>query len=148
MPDNKMLDVSKLEEALGGDTDLVLFFLTWLKHNRNATKAYQELHPEADYGSARTLGSRVLAKVDKKAVLDAYDLGNESYFQQLYEGLHAERRDQFSGEMYPDHKTREPYHTKLGKLLDIEKEKPSDTVIPIINIQINENGVVEKGGKE
>jgi hypothetical protein len=38
-------NIEKLEEAFDGDVDLLLFFLTWVKHGLNATKAYQELHP-------------------------------------------------------------------------------------------------------
>src|SRR5690242_10741381 len=72
-----------------GEPDLALFFLAWVKHGLNATKAYQELHPDVGYQSATVLGSRALGKVNKEAVLAVYDLGPDRYFKQLSAGLAA-----------------------------------------------------------
>lgn len=137
--------VDKLKELMdifNGNIDLALFYVTWIKNGLNASSAYKELHPEVDNHSARTLGSRQLAKVDKTAILQAYGLDYELYFQQLKEGILAEKRDQFSGEMYPDHKTREVYHTKLGKQLGLEKDGPG------VMIQQNFTKVLEDERKE
>lgn len=124
-------NIDELTKAFNGDLDLMLFYLSWIKNGLNAGKAYKELHPAVDEHSCRTLGSRLLSKVDKQAVMSAYGLDHELYFQQLRDGVKAERRDQFSGEMYPDHRTRKDYHDKLGKLLGIEVEKEQVTAIQI-----------------
>lgn len=129
MTENKLKELIKIFD---GNIDLALFYVTWIKNGLNASKAYKELHPNVDDHSCRTLGSRQLAKVDKNAIMQAYGLDHELYFKQLEEGVKAERRDQFSGEMYPDHKTRQAYHDKLGKLLGIEVDKAQ--VLNQINI--------------
>src|SRR3990167_390003 len=127
----------------------MLFYLTWIKHGLNASKAYQELHPDVDSHSCRTLGSRQLAKVDKEAIMQAYGLDKEIYFKQLKDGNEATRWNDFTGEMEADHKTRQAYHDKLGRLLGIEVDKPSinisgDKVIAILGgnsvSQSNGNG--------
>jgi hypothetical protein len=115
-------DTKQLEEAFNGDLDLVLFFISWIKHGRNATEAYLELNPNVDRNSAQVLGSRQLAKIDREAVMKSYGLDSELYFQQLFDGLKAIKSD-ITGQTYPDHKTRQPYHDKLGKLLGIEQDK-------------------------
>ena len=114
--------ITKLEEVFKEDVDLMLFYLTWLKNGLNATKAYKELHPDVQDFSAKTLGSRQLQKVDKSLLMAAYDLDVQLYMQQLKDGLQAQERDHFTGEIMPDHKTRKGYHDKLGKLLGIEDE--------------------------
>lgn len=117
----------KLKELItifDGNVDLALFYVTWIKNGLNASKAYKELHPEVNDHSARVLGSQSLAKINKQAILQAYGLDHELYFQQLKDGVSAEKRDQFSGEMYPDHKTRKDYHDKLGKMLGLEQDTP------------------------
>jgi hypothetical protein len=119
--DNKL---KELMVIFDGDVDLALFYLIWIKNGLNASKAYKELHPDVDEHSARTLGSRALARVDKSAILQAYGLDHQLYFQQLKDGVKAEKRDQFTGEMSPDHKTRKEYHDKLGKMLGLEQDKP------------------------
>ncbi len=144
-------NIDALKEALGNDLDLVLFYLTWLKNGMNATKAYLELHPNVDEHSARVLGSRSLAKVNKEALLEAYGLDYQRYFKQLDEGLNAMKQlgariivkkdsptSQAQGEELPaangqttdfievpDHFARKPYHDKLGKLLGIESNAPA-----------------------
>lgn len=136
----KLLDIKKdiiepnikdLEKAFDGNLDLVLFFVSWIKHERNATEAYLELNPSVDRTSAQVLGSRQLAKIDRGAVMKSYDLGLEEYFQQLKDGLKAIKSDA-TGQTYPDHKTRALYHDKLGKLLGIETDNP-----PNVAIQVN-----------
>lgn len=113
-------DLDKLEKALGGDLDLVTFFVAWIKNGRNASKAYKELNPHVSDVSARTLGGRQLAKVDKREIMRAYGLDEDVYFTQLREGIKATTPDQGTGEVLPDHKTRKGYHDKLGKLIGIE----------------------------
>lgn len=115
-------NIKDLEKAFDGDLDLVLFFLSWVKNDRNASKAYLELNPSVDPASARVLGSRKLAKINIQAILETYGLGMEEYMIQLKKGIGAMKRDQYSGEEYEDHATRKPYHDKLGKLLGIERE--------------------------
>ncbi len=94
---------------------LAMFFMEWSKNGTNATKAYMKLHPGVDEHSARTLGSRVLAKVNIELIMSVYGLGHEAYFEQLDAGLHADhnmvirKKDgteiDLSG---PDHKARRP----------------------------------------
>jgi hypothetical protein len=118
-------NIKDLEKAFDGNLDLMLFYLTWVKCGLNASKAYKELHPSVDDHSSRVLGSRWLARVNKQEIMQAYGLDHEKYFDQLLRGVEATKRDQFSGEMYPDHKTRKDYHDKLGKLLGIEADIPT-----------------------
>lgn len=126
--------IKALEKAFGGNTDLLLFYVSWLKNGQKAGKAYKELHPEVTEFSANELGSRMLKKVDKEAIANAYGLNIEKYFEQLKSGLGAMKRDQFSGEMSEDHRVRKEYHDKLGKLLGIEAIELSKTTV---NLQIN-----------
>lgn len=125
-----IIDTKAIEELFKGDLDLILFFATWLKNGMNAKAAYLELHPDVGEQSARTLGSRMLTKVDPAVIAQAYGLGPEMYFDQLKEGLGAMKSD-ITGQKYPDHKTRDSYHTKLGKLLGIIRDDNQT------NIQIN-----------
>lgn len=127
-------ELARLETIFADDLDLLLFYVTWLKHGLNAGKAYQELHPEVTYGSARTLGSKLLTKIDKHVLMEAYGLDLQRYMQQLTDGLAATKRDQFTGELQDDHATRKPYHDKLGKLLGLETD-----ALPPVAIQINFN---------
>lgn len=143
-------DLETLEEALGGDQSLVLFFLTWLKHNRNAKKAYKELHPNCTEKSCSVLGARQLAKVSIDVIVSAYGLGNEIYFERLKEGLEATKtqyipvgkykngRTKYQKVVMPDQDTRDAYHTKLGKILGIEGNSPTITVPIQVNNLINE----------
>jgi hypothetical protein len=126
------LTIYELEKTLGSK-ERVLFYLTWLKHERNATQAYLELHPKVSEHSARTLGSRMLANIDVKVIANAYGLDHQSYFKQLREGVDATKRDQLTGEVEPDHKARLPYHTKLGKLLGIEDNAANQIQVNILN---------------
>ena len=139
MTDNQ-LDIPKLQEAFKDkdgkpDLDLFLFYVTWVKNNLNATKAYKELHPEVTEHSASVMGSRLLGKVDKAMVMQAYGLDVQLYYQQLKDGVQAMKRDQFTGEVEPDHYARKPYHDKLGKQLGIETDQSQvnvQVVVPIL----------------
>ncbi len=143
-------NVSDLEEALGGDKELVLFFLTWLKYDRNATRAYKELHPDCKDKSCGVLGARQLAKVSIDVILSGYGLGKEKYFEGLKEGLEAKKitfeaigkykngRTKYKKIEEPDHTVRDGYHTKLGKILGIEGNSPTINVPIQVNNLIND----------
>lgn len=135
-------NIEELEKALNGDLDLVLFFVSWIKHERNATEAYLELNPSVDRTSAQVMGSRMLAKIDRQAVMKCYGLDIELYFQQLYDGLKAVKSDA-TGQVYPDHKVRDAYHTKLGKLLGIEEDKPLIKIEGLVVIKTYDNNPVQ-----
>jgi hypothetical protein len=142
-------DLTVLEAAFDGDKEMVLFFLSWLKNNRNATKAYQEIHPGVSERVAAVLGSRKLRKVDIGLVLESYGIGIPDYFDQLKEGLKAMK--QVEGMLIgpdgvqkaiteiPDHKTRRVYHKALGKILKIEDV---ENVI-VNNVQNNNSNLIE-----
>ena len=121
------MNTKALEQAFKGNLDLFLFYLKWIEKGLNASKAYKELHPDVDEHSARVLGSRTLAKVNKELVLQAYGLDLQTYFQQLQDALQATKWNDFTGEREADHSTRKPYHDKLGKLLNLERD--GNTVI-------------------
>lgn len=123
--------LKELEKAFNGDLDLVLFFLTWVKNGKNASKAYLELHPDVDPASARVLGSRQLAKVNIQSVLEVYGVGLDEYVNQLREGHQATKWNDFTGEREPDHKTRESYNKRLGMLLGVERPDSQ------VNVQVN-----------
>ncbi len=129
------MDIEPLKKAFGKDLDLFLFYVTWIKCGLNATKAYKELHPDVTTGSAEVLGSRLLGKVSKDLVMRAYGLDLQLYFEQLKDGVKAMKWNDFTGEREEDHKTRLPYHTKLGLHLGIEADKGiniSDSKVMII----------------
>lgn len=120
-------------EKLLGSKERVLFYLTWIKHNRNATKAYAELHPDAKDTTCQVNGSRVLSKIPINLIATAYGLGHEKYFEVLGKAMDATKWNDFTGEREPDYKTIKAYHDKLGKLLGIESETQQQ---PQINIGI------------
>ena len=129
----KKTDLEQLEEVFE-DKQTALFFVEWLKNGQNATKAYLALHPNVDYHSARVLGSRQLAKVNISAILNARNLGIETYLQKLKEGLNAVMFIDHYIKAVPDHKTRRLYHKALGELLGVEGK---ETKINIQNNQYN-----------
>jgi hypothetical protein len=102
------------------DKELPLFIHEWINNGNNATLAYKKLHPGITDASARTLGSRKLAKVDIEAVLAGYGLTREVYLEKLKDGLNATIKNEKTGELEPDFKTRRTYHQALGKLLSLE----------------------------
>lgn len=128
----ELLDLEKLEEALGGDRELVLFFLAWIKHKRNATKAYLEINPNVTRESAAVLGGKKVKQIDISVIAESYGLGSDTYFKTLKDGLEANRkrmeltdRDENGRPVYeyfeePDHMARRKYHEALGNILGIE----------------------------
>lgn len=138
-----------LEEKFGGDKELVIFFLAWLKNGRNATKAYLEINPDVTTESAAVMGSLKLRKIKNDigidVILDVYGLGVDAYIKQLKEGLEATKFvDDFGILEVADHSTRRTYHEVLGKLLGLEKiDEKSGTIVPV---QIN-NILEEKRNK-
>lgn len=133
----KEVSLPELEELLGSK-ERTLFYLTWLKHNRNATQAYLELHPGVTERSANVLGSRMLSNIDIKVVASAYGLNEQAYFEQLAKGLIATKRDQFSGELEEDHRTRKAYHDKLGNILGIDNNNSSGVNVQVNNLQLSD----------
>ncbi len=140
-------EIKALLEIVGGDEGTLLFLEEWLKNGRNATKAYLKINPDVSYHSARTLGSRLLTKVDISVLFAAYGLGIEAYIKQLKAGLNAntgklvEKYDKEGNlrERYddrrPDHKTRRPYHQALGEILGFEgKQNTYSTRINIAQV--------------
>ncbi|MFA5993351.1 MAG: hypothetical protein WC823_00155 [Parcubacteria group bacterium] len=147
-------DVAFLEKAFEGDKEMTLFFLAYLKHDRNASKAYKFLHPGCTDHSSRVLGSRQLAKVSISMILDSYGLGVETYIKKIKEGLEAANYEKVSvgtvdklknGKIKketiykivesPNHQVQKAYHESLGKLLGIEGKK--DDTAPNISVQVN-----------
>lgn len=152
-PPKTSLDNSKilhdLEEKFGGDKELVIFFLAWLKNGRNATKAYLEINPDVTTESAAVMGSMKLRKIKNdigiEMILDVYGLGVDAYINQLKEGLEATKFvDDFGIIQVADHTTRRTYHEVLGKLLGLEKKDENPGAV--IPIQIN-NLIEEKRSK-
>lgn len=125
--------LNDLEEMLGSK-ERVLFYLTWLEEGRNAKKAYLKLHPDVTEHSAEVLGSKMLSNIDMKAVAMAYGLNHDKYFDVLRKAMDATKWNDFTGEREPDYKTIKPYHDKLGKLLEIEKEETPQINIGIQNV--------------
>lgn len=91
------------------------FVESWMSNNFNATQAYQSLHPKVAYASARTLGARMLAKVDMSDLMATKNLSIVSYLKVIKEGLEANKPDG-----NPDYQTRIHFHTILGRLLGVE----------------------------
>lgn len=138
------LERSALIEATGGDPDVAMFFLAWLKNGKNATKAYQELHPGVTLGSAQACGCRMLSKVKVSAILESYNLGLDAYMHQLRDGLEAKREvvigngEDASLEYLPDHRTRRHYHKALGELLKLEGPAP---VVQVNNQNLQQTNI-------
>lgn len=129
-----------LEDRFGGDKELVLFFLAWLKNGRNATEAYLAINPNVSRESAAVMGSMKLRKIKNdigiEMILDVYGLGVDAYINQLKEGLEATKFvDDFGIIQVADHTTRRTYHEVLGKLLGLEKKDENPGAV--IPIQIN-----------
>lgn len=123
------VDVEKLTELIPEKTTL-LFFMTWLKHDRNATDAYLELHPGVSVKTANVCGSRMLSKVDKKALLYAFGLTESFYMTQLQAGAEATKIVD-DGEGFtevPDHSVRRQYHKVVGELLGVETKDQTVTI--------------------
>lgn len=156
-------DVVVLEEVFDGDKEMVLFFLAYLKHDRNATQAYKFLHPNCTDHSCRVLGSRQLAKVSIQTILDSYGLGIETYIKKIKEGIDATnvehirmttetkgkkgqtvKKTSYTTVETPNYAVQKSYHESLGKLLGIEGKK--DDSPPNVSIQVN-NLISDKKNK-
>jgi len=147
---DKKTDIELLEESLGGDIELVLFFLCWMKHNRNATKAYKELHPKCKIKSCSVLGARMLAKVSIDVILNSYGLGVDVYLENLKNGLNATKtehiivgkykngRTRTVAKQIPDNDRRDKYFETLGEILGIKRQTTS------VAVQVNNvNNVIQ-----
>ena len=145
-------------EAFNNDPQLMLLFQEWIANGFNAGKAYSKFHPDVTAGSARTLAWRMLTKVDKKILMEAYGLDMDLYMKQLFEGVQADkkailRKYDKEGNIIqeldlsqPDHKTRTPYHDKLGRLLDIEKENGSPITVNADKVLMVPSSLMDKYG--
>ena len=85
-------EVAVIKEACGNDPKVVEFFLMYLQKRRNATEAYLALRPGLDRKTAKTLGSRMLSKVDRTLLMDSYGIGIEKYLAKIEEGLERIRK--------------------------------------------------------
>ena len=145
-------NVDLLEQSLGGDKELVLFFLAWLKFDRNATQAYKYLHPNCTEISCRVLGSRQLSKVNIQVIMDSYGLGIDRYLKKLNDGLEANDSEEKiysvgkgKNKKYvtktitrPNHSVQKAYHDKLGEILKVEGSKDTTNVAVQVNNLIND----------
>lgn len=135
-------------DAVDGDADLALFALAWLKNNRNATKAYQELHPGATAKSAAVLGSRMLGRINIPLILSAMGLGVPEYVEKIKKGMDATETVMVPAGKYkngmpkyvkvkkPLHEVQDSYHSKLGNLLGLEGKSA------MVQVQANFNQVI------
>jgi hypothetical protein len=121
----------EITQAFGDDKELALFFVAWLNHGMNATKAYLQIRPEVSEASARVLGCRMLRKVNISMILEAYGLDWEKYLYKLVDGLEANKWNSDVKDFEPDYKARRLYHEALGKLLGIEKNPSRDNSIVV-----------------
>ena len=149
MKKNKSLvPIEALEEALGGDKELVLFFLAWIKNGRIASHAYKSLNPNVTDESSAVLGHRMyqkLREVNLSLILESYGLGPDKYFSKLQEGLEATKFEDLSGggfgkDEVPDYNARRKYHEALGKMLKVEGMGDSNTNNIGISIKIENYG--------
>lgn len=134
------IDPELILEACDGDLLVAQFFSEWLSNGRDATKAYSKIHPEVTPGTARVMGSKQLSRVNKALIAESYCVGVDRYFQQLNEGLSADRVTNVGAmviNLGPDHKTRRPYHEAAGKLLGIERDREFP------GVQVNVQNVLE-----
>lgn len=120
--------LDKLLVLADGDVGLAEFLGLWLMNGNNATKAYQKLNPDVSPKTARVLGSRLLTKVDKLALLSSVGLGVSEYLNGFKKGLNAKNVIYASSEglitdtkQVADNPTREKYHRRLGAILGLEK---------------------------
>lgn len=132
----QIVDAGLVLDACGDDEEVAQFFLVWLQNGRDASKAYKALHPKVTHGSSKTLGARMLARVDRRAVAEAYGIGYDEYFKQLKEGMTATKKISINFKTFTveDHKTRRAYHEAAGKILGIEQDQKGGTTAVQVNI--------------
>jgi len=117
-----------------------LFYMLWLKHGRNAKEAYKEFNPQCTSDrSATANGYKMIKKLPKDLVLrsylQAYGLSEETYFKTMADALTSKQFfNPATRQLETDYKTIKPYHDKLGKLLDLDKEE--EKVSQNLNITI------------
>jgi len=101
----------------------ILFFQEWLKTG-NGVKAAQVAYPDATYSSAGVLAHENLKLIKNpiKTFLEHNGISIGYLTKILVEATQAERRDQFSGEMYKDHRTRIDAVDRLARWLGIDAE--------------------------
>lgn len=150
--------VDILMKVFEGDEKLVSFYMSWVKHEGNSTKAYKELHPNVSDQVASVLGARRLVKVREKGGINMlmcdFGLGMDIYLKKIKDGLNAvdteylnfrvkkEKGKEFQT-IYekietPNHAVQKSYHDKLGKLLGIEGKEEGPTVAVQVNNLISE----------
>lgn|SRR5574343_25580 len=137
----QVIDAGLILEACGNDEEVAQFYLVWLQNGRNGTKAYLALHPEVKENSACILAGRLLGKVNKTEIARAFGISYKEYFQQLKEGMNAERKVRSFGkvvDIVPDHKIRRSYHEAVGQMLGVETKNQGNTAV-----QVNVNKVVD-----
>lgn len=133
-------------ELCNGDKELALFMTIYMQNGRNASKAYLSMKPNVKPESAKVLASRMLTRINIKDVAAVYGLDNDKYFTVLKQGLNAKTstlvgsKDNRRIEYSKDWQTIDKMHTKLGKILGVEKE--NDT-----NINLN-FGIMFGGGRK
>lgn len=104
----------------------------YLENGGNQTAAALAVYDTENYWAAATIGKENVKKLQIDKYIKDFNLGPARYFAQMAKGLDATKRDQFSGEISEDHKTRADYHKRLGKILEIEKEDQA----PVNNILV------------
>lgn len=115
--------VPELDDLTKGNPMVPAFLAEWLKNGFDAGAAYRTLRPSVTDNSSRVLGSRLLSKVNKLAVLSAMGFNQTDWFKALQEGLQAVRQNQLTGEIIPDFRVRLEYLKLTGKLLGIIQDK-------------------------
>lgn len=126
----------ELLEHFGGNIQQVIFYQEWLKVGLNGTQAWINTHPGTPRTSARVLATVMLQRIGKEKIAAAYGLTVHKYFQQMYDGIEAMQYNKKLGKYEPDHRTRDSYHSKLGKLLGVEVENPG------VAVQVNNEKVL------
>lgn len=134
-------EVLILKEAVGDDPEVLVFFHHYLQEGLSATKAYKKMRPHVTEASAAVMGSRMLQKIDINTVLAVFGLDLARYIEVLKDGLEAETRKPVisKGEIIDwytekDHSVRNTYHSKLGRMIGVEKAGDGG---PSVAVQVN-----------
>lgn len=137
----KINEIAKLiTEMVPERPELAEFWTLWVMNAKNATKAYLQMRPTVTTESAKVQGSIYLSELTKlnpSLIMSAYGLDADLYLTQLYDGVKADKWNDFTGEREPDHKTRKAYHDKLGIALGIESNQPA-VAVQINNVLAND----------
>lgn len=114
--------LDRLMEFCDGDEDRALFFLEWMMNGRNAKMAYMSIKPDVSERTAEVMGSRWLSEVEKTAIMAAYGVGVDKYFDTLAGGLEATRLHGSDAIEHPDWNARRKFHQAQGEILGIERK--------------------------